>query len=248
LRLAAAAKNAEDPLAPLPETLAGYDRHFCEAINRCLSVFPQDRLESAQAWRDMIDIERRQRMLLEKARNDKELVRRVAEIVSQSRKDMAEAEPEPEPAPSMPKHYGPRPVIPPAPPKRRRVADAAPPSDLHDLDDAPAAAREVQPACTPPPRPARPRKAAKPGRPERAAHAADPAAHRHASAAAEAPEATALETHEAMPARSAAPAPAPLREATAAGVSKLRRIIAATGRFYSVARKFDSFSAQEAMK
>jgi serine/threonine protein kinase len=64
-RLAATARQKVDPLEPLgPPT--GYDPHFLDAINQCLSVFPKDRLQSAASWRDMIDHDRRQQNLLQR--------------------------------------------------------------------------------------------------------------------------------------------------------------------------------------
>jgi serine/threonine protein kinase len=47
--------------------------HFIDAINSCLSVFPKDRLQSAASWRDMIDHDRRQQLLLQEAEQDVEL-------------------------------------------------------------------------------------------------------------------------------------------------------------------------------
>ena len=45
VRLAAAAKQLKDPLEPLPQSY-GYDRHFIDAINRCLSIVPKERIQS----------------------------------------------------------------------------------------------------------------------------------------------------------------------------------------------------------
>ncbi|WP_347313570.1 serine/threonine protein kinase [Defluviimonas sp. SAOS-178_SWC] len=82
VRLAAAAKKQKDPLEPLtPQTVRGYDRYFLEAINRCLSIFPAERLQNAREWRDLIDTERRKRLLLEQAQNDREMEKRVAQLV-----------------------------------------------------------------------------------------------------------------------------------------------------------------------
>ena len=85
VRLAAAAKNLKDPLEPLTAaTTKGYDRFFLSAINRCLSIFPSERLQNAREWRDLIDTERRKRRLLEQARNDREMEMRVAQLVQDS--------------------------------------------------------------------------------------------------------------------------------------------------------------------
>lgn len=90
-RLAATAREKRDPLEPLGE-VEGFDTHFIDAINRCLSVFPRDRLQSAAAWRDMIDLERRQRALMRQAEEDEELEVRVAELVREFEREWEERE------------------------------------------------------------------------------------------------------------------------------------------------------------
>ena len=99
LRLAAAARKTADPLEPLGEGIEGYDQYFLDAINQCLSIFPQDRLESAQAWRDKIDVERRRKILRKKAREDKEMALRISELVSESKRDMANWDADEKPKP-----------------------------------------------------------------------------------------------------------------------------------------------------
>jgi hypothetical protein len=90
-RLAATARQKVDPLEPLGPT-DGYDQHFLDAINQCLSVFPKDRLQSAASWRDMIDHDRRQQNLLREAEQDVELEEMVARLVKEFERDMAERE------------------------------------------------------------------------------------------------------------------------------------------------------------
>jgi serine/threonine protein kinase len=90
-RLAATARKKVDPLEPLGP-IAGYDRHFLDAINQCLSVFPKDRLQSAASWSNMIDHERRQQILLSEAEQDTELEQMVARLVEDFERDMAERE------------------------------------------------------------------------------------------------------------------------------------------------------------
>jgi serine/threonine protein kinase len=97
LRLAAAAKKTADPLELLGESYEGYDKHFLDAINQCLSIFPQDRLESAQAWRDMIDVERRRKILKEEARKDTAMTQRISALVSEFERDMESWEAVPQP-------------------------------------------------------------------------------------------------------------------------------------------------------
>jgi hypothetical protein len=90
-RLAATARQKVDPLEPLG-AVVGYDPHFIDAINRCLSVFPKDRLQSAASWRDMIDHDRRQQRLMRQAEQDSDLEAMVARLVKEFEKDLAERE------------------------------------------------------------------------------------------------------------------------------------------------------------
>ena len=90
-RLAATARQKVDPLEPLG-VVEGYDPQFVNAINKCLSVFPKDRLQSAASWRDMIDHDLRQQRLMEQAEQDTDLEEMVARLVEEFEKDMAERE------------------------------------------------------------------------------------------------------------------------------------------------------------
>ncbi|MDA5092855.1 serine/threonine-protein kinase [Aliiroseovarius sp. KMU-50] len=100
VRLAAAAKQQEDPLDPLnAETIKGYDPYFLEAINRCLNIFPNKRLQNAREWRDLIDTERRKRLALEEAQNDREMEMRIAQLVQDSQQQTPLEPPAAQPAP-----------------------------------------------------------------------------------------------------------------------------------------------------
>jgi non-specific serine/threonine protein kinase len=148
LRLAAAAKNLKDPLEPLGAGIRGYERFFLDAINRCLSIFPAERLSSAREWLDLIDVERRRRVLREQAARDRDLERRIAEIVKQSRRDMAIAPPSetakatpaprtvPKPSPATAAHARPN-GLPSA------ATDAASPADRTDAPPAADDARDA---------------------------------------------------------------------------------------------------------
>ncbi|MEM1342771.1 MAG: serine/threonine-protein kinase, partial [Pseudomonadota bacterium] len=88
MRVSAAARNAPDPLEPL-EDIEGYDEHFIDAINACLSIFPKDRLPTAPVWRDMVDMDRRRKILMAAAENDRELEEKVTRLVADFRKTLA---------------------------------------------------------------------------------------------------------------------------------------------------------------
>ncbi|NKX44429.1 serine/threonine-protein kinase [Roseicyclus persicicus] len=153
-RMAAVARNLADPLRPL-EGVAGYDAHFIDAINQCLSIFPQQRLPSAAAWRDVIDRERRIKRALEQAARDEELDRRIRALVAEFRRDFVPVAP-PAPAPA---------AAPTPPPTARPEPDTAGPAasdEVVAIDLAEAAAAEAPgPADDPADAPAAPAAPAK---------------------------------------------------------------------------------------
>ncbi len=80
-RLAAIAEKKPDPYVPLGVRVRGHDRFFLEAIDKALSVFPKDRLQSAAEWVEMIDTEKRRRAALERAKRDKMLEQAIVQLV-----------------------------------------------------------------------------------------------------------------------------------------------------------------------
>ncbi|MEM9248801.1 MAG: serine/threonine-protein kinase [Pseudomonadota bacterium] len=54
LRMAALAERSPDPYVPLVGRVPGFDDAFLGAIDKALSVFPKQRLQSAGAWMDAI--------------------------------------------------------------------------------------------------------------------------------------------------------------------------------------------------
>jgi hypothetical protein len=53
-RLAAIAGHEGDPLRPLAGRFRAYPTEFLKAIDKAMSVFPRDRLQSVDEWRDML--------------------------------------------------------------------------------------------------------------------------------------------------------------------------------------------------
>lgn len=53
-RLAAIAGRDGDPLRPLAGRFRSYPRPFLEAIDRAMSIFPRDRLQSVAEWRELL--------------------------------------------------------------------------------------------------------------------------------------------------------------------------------------------------
>lgn len=108
VRMAAVANNTQDPIEPLDTSYRGYDEYFVNSINRCLGVFPNERLQSAEEWRDQIDVERRRKLLMEEAQKDREIEVRISQMISESLQEPPEEEPA---AAAVPRaHAGPAPV------------------------------------------------------------------------------------------------------------------------------------------
>lgn len=85
-RMAAAARETPDPLKPLQRT-EGYDGAFLGAINTCLSLFPQDRIQTADAWHEAVNAELRKKKLRRLAEQDENLDRTVTQLVKDFFKD-----------------------------------------------------------------------------------------------------------------------------------------------------------------
>ncbi|MGV6847870.1 MAG: serine/threonine protein kinase [Marinibacterium sp.] len=84
MRLAAVAQNEPDPYVPLFGRVPEYDEYFLKAIDQCLSVFAKDRLESAQAWYDFIDEDRRKQEQIDRARQDEAIEARISQFVAET--------------------------------------------------------------------------------------------------------------------------------------------------------------------
>ncbi len=92
LRLAALAADEPDPYVPIPPRTVGYDHFFLGAIDKALSVFPKDRLQSAVEWIEQIDQARRQRAMRERARHDQSLDMAIRELTLATNKELEAAQ------------------------------------------------------------------------------------------------------------------------------------------------------------
>ncbi len=82
-RLAAIAGHAADPYVPIAGRVGGYDPAFLEAVDRSMNLFPDDRLQSAQEWLEMIDLDRKRARALQHAARDATIERTVTELVTE---------------------------------------------------------------------------------------------------------------------------------------------------------------------
>jgi serine/threonine protein kinase len=88
LRLAAVAERKQDPYQPLAGRFPAYDPRLLGTIDRCLSLFAKDRLQSADDWLDAL-VGRSARPMLA-ALDDPDIERKIAEMVATNHKAIAE--------------------------------------------------------------------------------------------------------------------------------------------------------------
>jgi serine/threonine protein kinase len=143
IRVAALASNRPDPYKPIPVFESGFDRYFLGAIDRALAVFPEDRLQNAGEWLDLIEEERRCAALKAQAQRDQQVELDIRALTEETNRAIAETRP-PEavvPRPrrvSLPKR--PAPAAQPSPPVE--AAAKAPQPAAEELPDL----REIRPA------------------------------------------------------------------------------------------------------
>ncbi|MEM6693496.1 MAG: serine/threonine-protein kinase [Pseudomonadota bacterium] len=151
VRLAALASEEPDPCRPISNGIEGYDQYFIEALNRAMSVFPKDRLQSATEWMEEIDQAQRQRALRERALRDQSLDLVIRELTIATNAEMMATEEE------APREEVPEPVAEPVKEKSKfaldwdddddALWDEAPDDELdpeHDDEDADAEAVEAE--------------------------------------------------------------------------------------------------------
>ncbi|MBV1902947.1 MAG: serine/threonine protein kinase [Marinosulfonomonas sp.] len=90
-RLAAVAADEKDPFEPIPLSTVGYNLEFLAALNKALSLFPKDRIQSAQDWLSEIDIEKRREIALQRAQHDKKTEHVISKLVIETNQAVLEA-------------------------------------------------------------------------------------------------------------------------------------------------------------
>ena len=83
-RVAAIAAGRPDPYEALAGRIDGYDRDFLEAIDTALSVFPSDRIKSAEEWIEIVDDDRRRRAAFERAKMDQQMELSIRQMVAET--------------------------------------------------------------------------------------------------------------------------------------------------------------------
>jgi len=87
-RLAAIAVNAPDPLVTLVADTANFEPDFLNAINKSLEIFPEDRIQSAQDWVEIIDPERRRQAAIARASKDTTIRKKISKLVLETNRNL----------------------------------------------------------------------------------------------------------------------------------------------------------------
>jgi serine/threonine protein kinase len=83
-RLAAIAAKREDPYRPIAGRVKNFDPNFLAAIDKALSIFPKDRLQTATEWMEEIDVEKRRAKALADALHDEKINLAISQLVSET--------------------------------------------------------------------------------------------------------------------------------------------------------------------
>ena len=95
-RVSAIAADRPDPYRPVSEKFPQFEDAFLHAIDKALSVFPPDRLQTAREWIELVDTERRRSAALAQAELDRQIELSISRLVQETNKaveaDIAEQE------------------------------------------------------------------------------------------------------------------------------------------------------------
>lgn len=83
-RVSAIAADRPDPYRPLAGNFPQFEESFLHAIDKALSVFPPDRIQSAREWIELIDTERRRSAALQQAELDRQIEISISKLVRET--------------------------------------------------------------------------------------------------------------------------------------------------------------------
>jgi serine/threonine protein kinase len=88
-RLAAVASQKPDPYKKLTERITGYEASFLAAIDKAMSLFSDDRIQSAQDWIATINSGSLQEQATDQFHSEQEIQKTVSQLISQVQVDIA---------------------------------------------------------------------------------------------------------------------------------------------------------------
>lgn len=83
-RVSAIAGDRPDPYKPVAGKFPQFEDAFLQAIDKALSVFPPDRLQSAREWIELVDTERRRSAALAQAELDRQIELSISRLVKET--------------------------------------------------------------------------------------------------------------------------------------------------------------------
>lgn len=85
-RVSAIAADRPDPYIPVSGKFAQFEDAFLHAIDKALSVFPPDRIQTAREWIELVDTERRRSAAMAQAELDKQIEMSISLLVQETNK------------------------------------------------------------------------------------------------------------------------------------------------------------------
>ena len=85
-RVSAIAADRPDPYRPVSGKFPQFEDAFLHAVDKALSVFPPDRLQSAREWIELVDTERRRSAALAQAELDRQIELSISRLVQETNK------------------------------------------------------------------------------------------------------------------------------------------------------------------
>ena len=85
-RVSAIAADRPDPYRPVSGHFPQFEDAFLHAIDKALSVFPPDRIQSSREWIELIDTERRRSAAMAQAELDRQIEMSISKLVAETNK------------------------------------------------------------------------------------------------------------------------------------------------------------------
>ena len=85
-RVSAIAADRPDPYRPVSGKFPQFEDAFLHAIDKALSVFPPDRIQTAREWIELVDTERRRSAALAQAEMDRQIELSISRLVQETNK------------------------------------------------------------------------------------------------------------------------------------------------------------------
>ena len=85
-RVSAIAADRPDPYRPVSGNFPQFEDSFLHAVDKALSVFPPDRIQTAREWIELVDTERRRSAAIAQAELDRQIELSISKLVQETNK------------------------------------------------------------------------------------------------------------------------------------------------------------------